>query len=289
MKKVIDSHIHLWDLKNNYNQWVYSSNKYHYLQKNYMLDSLEKSLSHQLSGIVHIEAHNSDVNTLNEAKWLISQQKKHPNIALRIIAFADILQHPEDFEKDIKSLLAYPEIIGIRHILAYHPDAYYSPVDKDHSNHPNLIKNLSVLKKYNLIFDAQLYPKQWLNLLEHVDLVENKIALEHFALPLMHNSQEKKLWQKAVQSLSHMNNAYLKLSGLNMLHVELKLETVLQLLSFCLNELGAKKLIYGSNFPVEHHDNYSYWFDLLYSLIQSDSDREDIFFHNAHKLYCFNH
>ncbi|MCF6775238.1 amidohydrolase family protein [Thiotrichales bacterium 19X7-9] len=285
---IIDSHIHLWDIKNNYNQWIFSSDDFKAIQKSFTLETIKTSLDHPLKGIVHIEAHDSKVDTLKETQWLIQEAQKHPEIKLKIIAFVDILQSPNTFKTAIERLLEYPEIIGIRHILAHQNLAHYNPMQSDESTNSNLIENLQILADYNLIFEAQFYPKQWLKLMPFLDQFKGKIMLEHLSLPIMDNDNEFHLWTQAIESLKPFKSIYIKVSGLNMFKSNFKLNELNKLLNYLVDTIGIERLIYGSNFPVDFNDNYSTWLNQLKQTNLNDADKKKLFFDNANQFYAFN-
>ncbi|MCF6764582.1 amidohydrolase family protein [Thiotrichales bacterium 19S3-7] len=285
---IIDSHIHLWDIKNNYNQWIFSSDTFKAIQQSFTLDSVKASLNHALKGIVHIEAHDSKTDTLKETQWLINEAQKHPDIELKIIAFADILQPTNHFKQSIERLLTYPEIIGIRHILAHQPSANYNPLEFDETNNPNLIKNLQLLAEYNLIFEAQFYPKQWLKLAPYLEKFTTKIMLEHFGLPIMDHDSEFHRWAKAIKSLKSIESVYVKVSGLTMFKAGFTLDELDNLLSYLIETIGTERLVYGSNFPVDYNQNYSNWFNQLNQANLTEQQKQKLFFDNANAFYEFN-
>ena len=90
-QKIIDTHIHLWDLNKYSYDWITNSfNKK--LNKNYLLENfLEDSKLLNLQKVVHIEANINVQNNINETQWLQSiansNVKGFPNA---IIGFIDL-------------------------------------------------------------------------------------------------------------------------------------------------------------------------------------------------------
>ena len=73
----IDTHIHLWDLNNDY-PWI-QNNENHDLKQNYLIENLmndAKGLS--LKKFVHIQAEISEKNKIKETEWLQKISDSHP-------------------------------------------------------------------------------------------------------------------------------------------------------------------------------------------------------------------
>lgn len=62
MQRIIDSHIHFWDIDNGYNRWV----------KDTDLPTKVLPSDFKIDDFVHIEAHTEDVDHLCEYKWLVA-------------------------------------------------------------------------------------------------------------------------------------------------------------------------------------------------------------------------
>ena len=87
--KIIDSHIHFWDISNGYNNWVKSTDLPKKVSPNQIIDT---------DSFVHIEAHTSDQNILCEYEWL---KLNFPNKNIKVVVFVDFTQDLDSFKKDV--------------------------------------------------------------------------------------------------------------------------------------------------------------------------------------------
>ena len=278
----IDTHVHFWQLSQKINKWVENQGSNPKLKKDFLPQSLLQH-SQGLSGVVHIEAHDSAVETEIEINWLQKLSKTVPQLPIRHIACVDITLEPEAFEKIMVKLKSYPQVVGIRHILSFDQDENYSLQDKDLSQHPFITKNLKILQSYDYIFDAQAYPTQLLNLLPAIAESQVKTVIEHLAIPIFSTQDKKMKWQHSIKTFVQLNHVYIKLSGLEMFD---KIMDSQEIIEFALKEFTTKKAVFGSNYPVCFTDKPTAWLEVVKQLDLDDA--QAILFDNAWQLYGFN-
>lgn len=283
--KIIDTHVHFWDLDNKMNSWVLRSSNPN-LQKDYLPDNLVNVSSHELMGVVHVEAHDSVIPTIKEVEWLKDEMKNH-KIQYKHIAFADITLPPEEFKKIIDELASHNNVIGIRHILSYTTKFDYNPNDIDASSHENIAKNLECLAHNNLIFDCQVYAYQMKNILSAIIRSNVITVIDHMLLPAWNKQGDEdcNLWQDAITEVAKHKNIYMKLSGLDMFQSPNDFDFAV---IYCLEKFPNERLIYGSNYPVSCNNDYNTWVDYLVKINYPLHKREQIFYENAKKLFKFN-
>lgn len=278
--KVIDSHIHFWDLSNNINNWVFEES-IPSLVKNYLPDVVVKNFNGTLDGVVHIQAHDPTVATDVEIAWLDKVMENFPELKYRHIAFADITLPNNEFKDVIAKLKKNKNVVGIRHILSFNPTFTYSPCDSDLSTNNNIFDNLKCLAQNNFIFDCQMYPRQINNVLPAIVDSGVLCVVDHLALPAWYKEgdQDHILWQDTIIKLSRINNIFIKLSGIDMFRKEIEFDSVVE---FCLEHVSSNKLIYGSNYPVSFTHDYNYWYEYVNRLNLDQATKEQIFFKNAY-------
>ncbi|MFZ9036213.1 MAG: amidohydrolase family protein [Francisellaceae bacterium] len=265
----IDSHVHFWDLANKMNSWVLNADKK--LQRSFLPDALPK---HKL---VHIEAHDSNMDTLKEVEWL----KHFGDVEMRFISYADFFQPVSIFEKEIQRLAANKKIVGVRQIMAYHSTASYSPLKED--KRPRDFKTkLEILKKQDFVFECQMYPLQLINCLNDIGESGVSAVVEHMGLPLVDNDSELQTWRAMIKAMAEYENMVLKLSGFFMLNHEVT--ELKRCMEHILSHIPANRLCYGSNYPVCNSDDYSAWYRCLKRYIPVEKQR-DIFYDTAYRIY----
>jgi L-fuconolactonase len=279
---IIDSHLHFWDLSQNMHSWVKAKGTSKTLQKNFLPETFLAQAPSGLKGFVHIEAQDYNMPAEVEQFWLKQIMAPFPDVLFRSIGFVDITLPAEIFEQKILSLNEYKAFIGVRHILSYHPTHPYSPEIIDLSTHKNIPKNLTLLAKYNLVFECQCYPAQLLNLLPAIVDSNVTCVLEHLLIPIWNNKKEYRFWMDTLIKASQFDNIYIKLSGLSMFDKNLDMERTVRP---CLDFFMPNHCLYGSNHPVCYPD----WPDIFYRrfdlLTLSEQERQDIFYNTAKKLY----
>tara|TARA_B110000261_G_C12985832_1_gene318310 strand:- start:100 stop:801 length:702 start_codon:yes stop_codon:yes gene_type:complete len=226
--KIIDSHIHFWDTGNGLNDWVKETNLPKKVIPNDIVDT---------DSFVHIEAHTPDQNSLCEYNWLKSN---FPNKNIKVVAFVDFTQDLDIFKKDVALISRKEDIVGVRHIMAKTDKSKYSPFD-DRVPY-DLLEKLRVLKDNNLIFEAQLYPEQFLPLLKLINTSGVIMAIEHFGLPIFGDNSNLVEWHSLINQIAQNKKWYLKLSGFdlnnNFKYLKIALEVVFQ-------NIQSNRLCYG--------------------------------------------
>ncbi|WP_119329309.1 amidohydrolase family protein [Cysteiniphilum halobium] len=278
--QIIDTHVHFWDLNQNINSWVLKQSN-EGLKQNFLPQSLQQKMCYKLYGAVHIEAHDSCIDTEVEIKWLMKVAQKCPELQIKHIAYVDMTLARKQFIAKLDKLKQYPQVVGIRHILAYEKAVDYSPELQDLSMHPNLLTNLQILADYGFIFDCQAYPQQLLNLAPYLKASQIKTAIEHCGLPLWDHNDQRMLWQQSMQVLSEIESVSLKLSGLQMLG---QTENNKAIVEYAIDCFGYQRVMYASNNPVCFRDDPLEWFETLYQLC---GGKKDIFYDNAFTFYQF--
>lgn len=282
--KLIDTHLHFWDLNNKINSWVLRQTEAPFFNKNYLPEMLPRLCSTELYGVIHVEAHDSAIPTITEIKWLDSVMKGNKALKYRHIAFVDITMPALEFATLINQIKEYKNVIGIRHILSHNPKFDYSPCDEDLSTNSNILQNLSCLAQNNLIFDCQMYPYQIQNILPAITSSNVTTIIDHLALPAWNqdNDEDHKTWKEAIKKLSLLKNVFIKMSGLDMFKQEAEFDTVV---NYCLENFPINRLMYGSNYPVSCNHDYNHWYSYLKKINLSADEKEQIFFKNAHDLF----
>ena len=108
MTGIIDTHVHFWDSNNKINSWVKKNPKF---PTNFSPMDLIKKYKSNLKGFIHIEAHDSNIPTSVEQKWLQSILERY-KMKIRTVAFLDITMNHKTFEENIIILKKYKLCIG---------------------------------------------------------------------------------------------------------------------------------------------------------------------------------
>ncbi|MBU2869336.1 amidohydrolase family protein [Colwellia sp. E2M01] len=279
--KIIDPHLHLFDLAKGDYQWLKTDNPPHWsdkhiINKNFNLDDLALNAPYELAGFVHIEAGFDNEQPWREIKWLTKVITATPFSA---VAFIDITQPEETFKQHLKQLLAYDSVVGCRYIL---DDNACEILPK-----PQVLTNLAILSEHKLSFDIQmpLDDIQAVNELTKILTLMPKlqVIINHAGFPVAFNETIKKSdfktliawqnWQQAINLLSRFDNCCIKCSGWEMTDRHYKSNWQQAVLTHCLLSFGQSRVMLASNFPLclFNQSYQDYWRTILGELSQINS------------------
>ena len=166
--KIIDTHIHLWDLEKNHYPWLvepiqHFAGDFSPLAKSYLIGDLHDDASGvDLQKCVHIQAEfDHDQDPVIETAWLqsVADNPASRGMPQGIVAFADLAA--PDVEDTLARHVEHANMRGIRQMLNYEEDPALRFTDHDHlMNDSDWQRGFRLLGKYNLSFDLQIWPWQ---------------------------------------------------------------------------------------------------------------------------------
>ena len=127
MIKIIDPHLHLFNLKQGDYQWLKAENPPFWSDKKIINHSftekdLQLSSPFELAGFVHIEAGFDNQQPWREIAWL----EKTCSLPFRSIAGINLLLPSNEFQQTLDKLSKYQSVIGVREILDENAFEYYT-------------------------------------------------------------------------------------------------------------------------------------------------------------------
>jgi predicted TIM-barrel fold metal-dependent hydrolase len=164
--RIVDPHVHIWDL---------STGLYPGLEKpstgfvgnnaaiarSYLLPELIAEAGAagdlDLAGIVHVEAFPTD--RIAETRYL-QQLADGPGHGFPQALVVNVDLAADDAEAQLEAQCAFANTRGVRQVVNQHVVSLYSYGVPDHLNNPLWRRNFSLLKRFGLSFDLQLYPHQ---------------------------------------------------------------------------------------------------------------------------------
>lgn len=293
-RKIVDAHHHLWDLNRGYNYpWLQDlphgtgvCGNVGPMAHNYMLpDFLADTRTYDLVKSVHVEAVSSD--PIGETRWLqaIADKSGFPH---GIVARAAL--NLPDVEATLAAHRESPNVRGIRHIVNWHtnPQLTFGPRN-DLMTDAAWLAGFSLLKKYDLTFDLQLYPSQ---MRDAADLArahpETLIILNHAGMPVDRDEAGLRQWREGMVLLASVPNVAVKISGLGMVDWNWSTDTIRPFVLHTIDCFGVSRSMFASNFPV---DKLYRSFDVLYRAFESivsdfsEAEKDRLFHLNALEYY----
>lgn len=280
--KIIDPHIHLFNLKDGNYNWLKPENPPFWpdkptINKSFGQDDLDLGANDKLAGFVHIEAGYDNNQPWQEIAWL----EQACSLPMKTIATCDLTLPPVKFDEQLNRITTYQSVVGVRHILDDEAPALLAQ--------KNVQINLSNIAKLNLIFELQI------NLCDLNSVSLFSRLAQQFALtytinhagfpPLNRNSDDWQNWLSGLKQLANDHSA-IKCSGWEMISRDYDLEFQRQVVSSCINVFGIDRVMLASNFPLcLFSKRYSeFW---RHSLAIEDKKKQALVYDNACSWYQF--
>jgi L-fuconolactonase len=285
MMKIIDPHLHLFNLEQGDYQWLKADNPPFWpdkktIEQNFTEKDLQLSPSFELAGFVHIEAGFDNLQPWREIAWL----ENACSLPFRSIASINLLLPSNEFQQKLDKLCQYKSVVGVRDILDENAFEYLST--------PVVQNNLAILAKQQLIFECQMPLTDVVATAQLVKVLNErptlKLIINHAGFPPEKvNSETWKDWQKCLQSLSYFENISIKCSGFEMINRDYSPAWQQLVINQCLKTFGLNKTMIASNFPLcLFKANYQKtWLAHNENKQLSEAALELLCFKNAQRIY----
>ena len=289
--KIIDPHIHLWDLSTGlYPQFETPTDSFignnKAIARSYLLDEFldEAGSELKIAGAVHVEAFPTD--PVAETKMIQAVNTTSP-VPLAVVGAAS-LQDPA-LPMLLDRHCEVQEFRGVRQVVNLHADPFYTYVNTDFMADPAWRDGFAMLAGRDLSFDLQLYPHQIglaCEVLEHS--AETRVAVNHAAMWMDRTPEGWRSWRDGLRRLAEWPNVSIKISGLGMFDHKWTTESIRPLIYEVLEAFGTKRSMFASNFPV---DKLFSSYRTIWAAFQtctdslSGSEQQDLCFETARRFY----
>ena len=287
----IDAHHHLWDLEAVHYPWLSAQGEPRFfgdpspIQRNYLIDEFREDAGNNgFKGSVHIQVGAAD--PWGEATWVDGIARTHPDWPLVQVAFCDLTSDQREHELDRLQTLG--SIRGVRQIVGRAPGEDAASGTNTLIESDAFAQGLKSLQDRGLSFDLQLLPELMApTAMVLRDTPDLRVALCHAGSPYDRSADGIRSWSEQLIELSALPNIYCKLSGLGMFDHQWETESFLPIVETCLEQFGADRCMFGSNFPVDSlTSTYSRLIEAYRTLIPL-SDHSSCFGQTAFHFYRF--
>lgn len=292
----IDCHHHLWDLSLDKHLWLINENDkteasflgdYQKIKTNYLIEDYLRDIQNQnVEKSVHLQAGWTRDDSVGETAWLQSVADEY-GFPHGIVAYVNLLR--DDAAKTLESHCQFENIRGIRQILSWHPDPFYSGCDDDYIINPTWQENFGLLEKYNLSFDMQIYPIQMSAAVKLANKYPNiQIIINHAGMPLGRNKEDFLFWEKSMTNLAACPNVVVKISGLGMFDHHWTIKSIRPYIETIILLFGIDRCMFASNFPVDElYSTYDTLFRGYTKIVKAMSidEKTKLFHDNAERIY----
>jgi len=282
--KIIDPHLHLFDLKQGQYQWLKADKPpfwpdKHLIAKNFAEQDLALSSPLELAGFVHIEAGFDNQQPWREIAWL----EHSCQLPFRSIAMLDITLPSTLFSQQLAKLMRYQSVVGIRHILDHDALTILS--------NNNSQDNLAILAANQLSFELQMLLTDTPALERFMAILtltpKLKVCVNHAGWPSVDKSQAQ-LWLENLKRLAKFKQVFIKCSGYEMLDRAYSAPWQYQIISQCIEAFAIERVMLASNFPLSLlHSNYQNTWLSNTELSFNAAQLQQLCFSNAQGFYQF--
>ena len=249
----IDAHHHLWDLNAVHYPWLMAKGEVRFfgdpapIARDYLLDEFTADArAHGFAGSVHIQVGAQD--GLAEARW-VDEVAQSTSWQMRQVAFCDLTS--AQLADDLDALAQLPSLAGVRQIIGRAPGEDALTGTQELIASTAFQDGLKALAARGLSFDLQLLPELMAPMADVLAQVPDlKVALCHAGSPYDRSPQGIAAWAKALEALSSQPQITAKLSGLGMFAHGWEAPDFAPIISHVIAQFGAKRVMFGSNFPV---------------------------------------
>jgi predicted TIM-barrel fold metal-dependent hydrolase len=258
--KIIDPHIHLFNLELGHYDWLKETNPPFWsdkqlIHKEFNETDLTLTKPYSLSGFIHIEAGFDNEQPWRELDALEESCQK----PFRAIANIDLTQSNQDVITTIEKLAERASFVGVRHLL----DDQALALLKNRQ----VLTNIKMLNEKGLVFEAQLSLIEQIPVAALCDVIENNLnirfIINHGGFPPTDiDSIDWQRWHSNLTKLSFYPHVAIKCSGWEMTDRSYNRASLNENLALIFTTFGAKKVMLASNFPLclFSHNNYqAYW------------------------------
>ncbi len=249
----IDAHHHLWDLQAVDYPWLMAKGVPRFfgdptpIQRDYLLDEFRRDAM-GFDGSVHIQVGAADA--MAEAQWVQGVADAHPDWPMAQVVFCDLTA--DDLAAQLEAFQALTTVRGVRQIVGRAPEEDAVTGTNTLLSNPRFAAGLQLAGRHGLSFDLQLIPELYEAMARVLDrAADTPVALCHAGSPHDRSAKGLRDWAKALLVLSDRPQVVCKLSGLGMFDHGWSTESIRPIVETCLDQFGADRVMFGSNFPVD--------------------------------------
>src|SRR6185295_19995506 len=281
--QVVDSHLHLWDLKRLRYSWLTDEivfthvlGDYTRICRNYLLpDYLNDTRDCGIIKAVHVQAATGHPNPVDETAWL-QDVSDAANFTIGIVGYVDLRE--QSCERVLDAHMQYPNFRGVR--MLNQPGLFEDPA---------LHRGMHAVEERNLVYGIDADAP---NMTGAISLVEKfpdlQFVIDHIGFPKSTSAHYFEQWKQAIAILARSPNVACKISGLSMIYHEPSAEHFRPWVHHATACFGAERCLFGSDWPVD--SLFSDFPTLLncYSKAlppMSSADRHALFGGNAERIY----
>ena len=283
--KIIDPHIHLFDLAQGDYYWLKPGNAPFWpdkakIHRDFSETDLKLANEFELAGFVHIEAGFDNQTPWREIAWLASTCA----LPFRSVAGVNI-ENFAHLRENLARLESFDSVVGVRHILDEEAPRILSQSES--------LDCLALLAENKLHFELQMSfeDSQAVEILVQSlrALPELRVVINHAGFPPYAQARESldwRVWQDNLAKAASFDRVAIKCSGFEMKERLYSKTWQLNVISACVETFGIDRVMAASNFPLcELSMSYNQYWQTIADLTLGQWQK--LLFANAQDFYQF--
>lgn len=278
--EIIDTHIHIWDLKRIRYRWLEGNETI--LNQSYHLHQLEPHrIKAGVTGGVLVQAENH----FQDTDWML-QNAAETGWIKGVVGWMPLLD-PEETEEALDKYLKNPYFKGVRHLI-------HDEKDPRWLLQPQVLESLQILAARRIPYDVVgVLPEHIETVLEVAEKVPDLLMVfDHLNQPPITGKERFGRWGELMLVASKHHNFFQKISGQGTASGNFEDWSVNDLkpyFEFIFEHFGADRCFCGGDWPVsllagDYVSTWAAYKNLLTGML-SDADQKKVFSDNAIHFY----
>jgi len=241
MRKLIDTHLHSWDLLKARYSWLDGDTSL--LMQNYYPSNIEAQLQDaNVSAAIMVQA----ANNLEDTAFMFECAEQYLWI-IGVVGWVNLLDS-EAARRQLESHLQNKYFKGVRHLINDEHDPNWLL-------QPAVIKSLEILANHDIPFEVVGIKIEHIKAAIQVakQIPHLKMVFDHLNHPPVATQEQFGAWGDSIAEAADMPNFYAKISGLGTCHANFNdwsATTIEPYVAYVLDHFGENKLMIGGDWPV---------------------------------------
>lgn len=253
--EIVDAHHHIWRRADQ--PWLNGPmvprifGPYEAIRRDYPVDEYLADVGNTgVVASVYVQTNWQPSRAVEEVQWVQEIADAH-GFPHAVVGFADLADGALDASLD--AMQRFPRLKGIRQQVHWHENPQYRFASRpDLTDDPRWRHGLAQLAPRGLLFELQIFTSQMATgaALAHA-FPDTTFVLEHAGMLEDTSVAGRAAWRAGMRRLADCDNVYVKLSALGTFVHRATLRDIQPIVSDTVLLFGAKRCMWGSNFPIE--------------------------------------
>ena len=272
----IDAHQHFWKFNPVRDAWI--TDEMSVIQRDFLPADLAPILKQQgLDGCVVVQSDQSEQENIFQLN-----NAANYNFIRGVVGWVDL--QAKNIEEQLTQYKSFPKMKGFRHVLQ-------GEAQRDLMLAPAFMNGIKHLGAFNFTYDILVFPDQLKYIPDFVKAFPNqRFVIDHIAKPFIKDGVIDE-WKKDISEIACFDNVSCKISGMvteadwgNWAY-----EDFVPYLDTVVNAFGAKRILFGSDWPVCNvAGGYEKMIGIVRTYFSSFTDHEQNLFFGENAVQFYN-